>query len=87
MVECASLMAVLLMAVLGLCPNQGAAVAVRALTAGGNGRELRPFWNVVLMAVRDETTAFISHGCGGVVRFERENAEERPPSSAFQQQK
>ena len=42
------------------CPNQGAAVAVRALTAGGNGRELRPFWNVVLMAVRDETTAFIS---------------------------
>ena len=44
----------------GSCPNQGAAVAVRALTAGGNGRELRPFWNVVLMAVHDETTAFIS---------------------------
>jgi hypothetical protein len=42
------------------CPNQGAAVVVRALTAGGNGRELRPFWNVVLMAVRDEMTAFIS---------------------------
>ena len=70
MVECALLMAVSLMAVLGVqtnvvdgcagCPNQGAAVAVRALTAGGNGRELRPFWNVVLMAVRDEMTAFIS---------------------------
>ena len=41
-------------------PNQGAAVAVQALTAGGNGRELRPFWNVVLMAVRDEMMAFIS---------------------------
>jgi hypothetical protein len=48
------------MAVLGLCPNQGAAVAVQALTTGGNGRELWPFWNVVLMAVCDETTAFIS---------------------------
>jgi hypothetical protein len=35
-------------------------VAVQALTAGGNGRELWPFWNVVLMAVRDETMAFIS---------------------------
>jgi hypothetical protein len=58
------------------CPNQGAAVAVRALTTGGNGRELRPFWNAVLMAVHDETTA--------VVHFERENAEESPPSSAFQ---
>jgi hypothetical protein len=42
------------------CPNQGAAVVVQPLTAGGNGRELRPFWNVVLMAVRDETMAFIS---------------------------
>ena len=62
------------------CPNQGAAVAVQA----GNGRELRPFWNVVLMAMHDEMTAFISCGCGGVVRFEKENAEESPASSAFQ---
>jgi hypothetical protein len=39
-------------------------VAVRALTAGGNGRELRPFWNVVFMAMRrDETTTFISWLC------------------------
>jgi hypothetical protein len=71
----------------GSCPNQGAAVAVRALTAGGNGHKLRPFWNVVLMAMHDETTAFISCGCGGVLRFERENAEESPPSSAFQKLK
>jgi hypothetical protein len=42
------------------CPNQGAAVVVQALTAGGNGCELRPFWNVLLMAVRYETKAFIS---------------------------
>ena len=62
---------------------RGSSGSARALTADGNGHELRPFWNVVLMAVRDETTA-LSHGCGGVVHFERENAEESPPSSAFQ---
>jgi hypothetical protein len=43
------------------CPNQwaAAAVAMQALTAGGNGCELLPFWNVVLMAAHDETMAFI----------------------------
>ena len=65
-------------------PNQGAAVAVQALTAGGNGRELRPFWNVVLMAACVMRRRLLSHGCGGVVHFERENTEESHPSSAFQ---
>jgi hypothetical protein len=48
-------------------------------------KELRPFWSVVLTAVRDETTAFISWliVCDKRLHFERENAEESPPSSAY----
>jgi hypothetical protein len=48
-------------------------------------KELRPFWSVVLMAVLDEKTAFISWlvVCDKRLHFERENAEESPPSSAF----
>jgi hypothetical protein len=65
------------------CPNQWAAAAVvmQAVTAGGNGCVLWPFWNIVLMAAHDETMAFISWLwlCVMQERFGRENAEESPP--------
>ena len=67
-----------------------AAVVMQAVTAGGNGCVLWPFWNIVLMAAHDETMAFISWLwlCVMQERFGRENAEESPPSRVpFQTQK
>jgi hypothetical protein len=48
-------------------------------------KELQPFWSVVLVAMHDETMAFISWWvvCDKRLHSERENAEESPPSGAF----
>jgi hypothetical protein len=50
-----------LMAVLGLCPKQWTAVAMRAqvVMAVSVRKELWPFWSVILMAVRDERTFYL----------------------------
>jgi hypothetical protein len=52
------------MAVLGLFPNQWAAVAMRARVVMAVPvtvrKELQPFWSMVLMALHDEMKVFIS---------------------------
>jgi hypothetical protein len=48
-------------------------------------KELQPYWSAVLMAVRDEMTAFISWlvVCDKRLHFERENAEESLVQALF----